>query len=206
MEDEEIMAIEAEIRQAQRLHDWELVVDLKIKIAKKRGSRKRGWIKLDKAWLTSSINYRFTLSEQAVFSKLLVMADECGSIAGLISDNDFRPMPYEYLAHLACCDLETFEIVLKKCKDDDSIYENSHGILLTHFDDYQFTEYDRQKPYRDAKKRGQIDQRESDRTNMRTIKFMEKKKELKRDLTESERADIMDGIDKELDEKYGVMN
>lgn len=131
---------------------WEEIINGKIAEAKQRGSRKRGWIKLDKTWLTSSINYRMQLDEIAVFSKLIVMADEFGPVAGLISDNDFRPMPYDYLAHQACCPLEVLETCLKKGIADDSIYENSHGIFLTHFDDYQFTEYDRQKPSRQARK------------------------------------------------------
>lgn len=131
---------------------WDKVIEEKIADAKKRGSRKRGWVKLDKAWLTSSINYRMELGEIAVFSKLIVMADEFGPVAGLISDNDFRPMPHDYLAHQACCPVEVFEQTIKKGIADDSIYENSRGIFLTHFDDYQFTEYDRQKPYRQRKK------------------------------------------------------
>jgi len=133
-------------------NNWAKIIEYKIKESKKRGAKKRGWIKLDKGWLTSSINYRMDLSEQAIFSKLLVMADEFGPVPGLISDNDFRPMPHEYLAHQAFCPLEMFEETLNKGKTDDSIYENSHGIFLTHFDDYQFTEYDRQKPSRQAKK------------------------------------------------------
>lgn len=139
------------------IKDWEQVIKKKIEEAKERGSRKRGWVVLRKSWLTSSINYRFTLEEIAVFSKLIVMADEFGPVAGLISDNDFRPMPYEYLAHQACCPLEIFKSTLEKSKEDDSIYENAHGLFLTHFDDYQFTEYDRQKPYREAKKQRDTD-------------------------------------------------
>lgn len=132
--------------------DWGKVIEEKIADAKARGSKKRGWIKLSKNWLTSSINYRMELSEQAVFSKLMLLADDCGSVPGLISDNDFRAMPHEYLAQLAHCPIEVFESTIKKALDDDSIFENGHGIFMTHFDDYQFTEYDRQKPYRDAKK------------------------------------------------------
>jgi len=130
---------------------WEKIVNEKIEEAKSRGSKKRGWIIIRKSWLTSSINYRMELPEIAVFSKLIVMADEFGPVPGLISDNDCRPMPHEYLAHQACCPIEILETTLQKCIEDDSIYENSHGIFLTHFDDYQFTEYDRQKPYRVAK-------------------------------------------------------
>ena len=132
--------------------DWEAVIEGKIKDAKERGSKKRGWVKLGKNWLTSSINYRMELGEIAVFSKLIVMGDECGPVPGLISDNDFRPMPHDYLAHIACCPIEVFDEVIKKGIEDDSIFENSHGIFLTHFDDYQFTEYDRQKPSREKKR------------------------------------------------------
>lgn len=133
-------------------NDWERIIKDKIAEAKTRGSKKRGWVKFTKSWLTSSINYRMELSEQAVFSKLIVMADEYGPVPGLISDNDFRAMPHDYLAHLAMCSIEIFEATLKKSIEDDSIFENGHGLFLTHFDDYQFTEYDRQKPYRVAKK------------------------------------------------------
>jgi len=131
---------------------WDAVVKKKIEEVKSRNAKKRGWVVLRKTWLTSSINYRMELSEQAVFSKLIVMADEYGPVPGLISDNDCRPMPHEYIAHMCFCPLETLESTIKKGIDDDSIYENSHGIFLTHFDEYQFTEYDRQKPYRQAKK------------------------------------------------------
>lgn len=130
---------------------WEEVIKIKIGESKERNAKKRGWVVLRKSLLTSSINYRMSLDEQAVFVKLIIMADEFGPIAGLISDNDFRAMPHAYLAHQACCPLQIFDSMLEKAAVDDSVYENGHGILLTHFDDYQFTEYDRQKPYRQAK-------------------------------------------------------
>lgn len=133
-------------------NQWDELIKQKIADSKTRGCKKRGWVVLRKSWLTSSINYRMSLAEMAVFSKFIVMADEFGPVPGLISDNDLRPMPHEYLAHQACCPIEILEETLRKGIEDDSIYENSHGIFLTHFDDYQFTEYDRQKPYRAAKK------------------------------------------------------
>ncbi len=131
---------------------WEKIINEKIKEAKARGAKKRGWIVIRKSFVTSSINYRLELNEQAVLVKLILFADDFGSVPGLISDNDFRPMPHDYLAHQACCPLEVFEETLRKGIEDDSIYENSHGIFLTHFDEYQFTEYDRQKPYRHRNK------------------------------------------------------
>lgn len=135
---------------------WEEVIQEKIALAKARGSKKRGWIKLSKNWLTCSLHYRFNLDEIAVFSFLIVMADEYGPVPGLISDNDFRAMPHEYLAHLAFCPLEVLEATLEKGKQDDSIFENGNGVFLTHFDDYQFTEYDRQRPYREKKPYGEF--------------------------------------------------
>lgn len=131
---------------------WDKIIQAKISKLQERAAKKRGWVVLRKSWLTSSINYRMALEEIAVFSKLIVMADEFGPVPGLISDNDLRPMPHDYLAHQACCPLEVFEETLRKGIKDDSLYENSHGILVTHFDDYQFTEYDRQKPSRIKRK------------------------------------------------------
>lgn len=132
--------------------DWGRVVEEKIAIAKARGSQKRHWIKLDIEYLHSSINFRMELSEQAVFTKLMLMSVRDGPVPGLISDNDFRAMPRDYLAHLATCPVEVLESTLEKAKQDDSVFENGHGLFLTHFDDYQFTEYDRQRPYRQSKK------------------------------------------------------
>jgi len=146
------MSDKANVEEARKRGAWAEVLQLKIAEAKSRGAKKRHWVVLRKSWLTSSINYRMELGEIAVFSKLIVMADEFGPVPGLISDNDFRGMPHDYLAHQACCPLEIFESTLKKAIEDNSIYENSHGIFLTHFDEYQFTEYDRQKPYREAKR------------------------------------------------------
>lgn len=96
--------------------DWGRVIKEKIAVAKTRGSKKRGWVKFTKSWLTSSINYRMELSEQAIFSKFIVMPDEYGPVPGLISDNDFRAMPHDYLAHLATCPIEVLESTLKKAK------------------------------------------------------------------------------------------
>lgn len=136
--------------------DWGKIVEGKIAEVKKRGCRKREWAKIPTSFLQSSVNYRFELNEQAVWIKLVLLAITQGDIPGLISDNDFRPVPYKYLAHLATCPLDVFESMLKKAKEDDSVFENSHGLFLTHFDDYQFTEYDRQRPYREAKRQTQL--------------------------------------------------
>ena len=128
--------------------DWQAVIDLKIAQVEGRSLKKRGWIVLRKSWLTSSIHYRMTMEERFVFSMLLVLADEHGPVPGLISDNDCKSMPDQHIAHLCFAPLEVLESCLEKCKEDTSMYENGHGIFVIHFDEYQFTEYDRQKKYR----------------------------------------------------------
>ena len=123
------------------------------KEAENKGRKRRTWVRLDcQGVLHGSINYLLELSEQAVFIKLIVMAEVYGPTPGVISDNDGKPLPREYIAHELHCSPETLEITLMKCKEENSIKENSNGIELVNFNKYQFTEYDRQRPYRDAKK------------------------------------------------------
>lgn len=129
--------------------NWPKVLDIMIAQVKARNIKKRGWVVLRKGWLTSSIHYRMTMEERFVFSMLIVLADEKGPVPGLISDNDCRAMPHEHLAHLCFAPLEVVKSTLQKGIEDESMFENGHGVFLTHFRDYQFTEYDRQKPYRE---------------------------------------------------------
>ena len=120
-----------------------------------RGRKKRQWIRLDcQGVLHGSINYIFTLEEQAVFLKMIPMAAMYGVKPGIISDNDGKPLPHEYIAYELHCPLEVLESVLKKGELDNAIHENEHGITLANFEKYQFTEYDRQKPYREKKEEG----------------------------------------------------
>jgi len=135
--------------------NYQTIIEAKIKEAKSRAAPKRDWVKLSITLLDSSIQYRMETSERFVFIEIILMSVKFGPVAGLISDNDCRAMPHDFLAHEAHCSIEEFESALEKAKADDSIFENGHGIFLTHFDDYQFTEYDRQKPYREAKKLAQ---------------------------------------------------
>lgn len=128
---------------------WESVVAEKIQEhLTGRGKKKRGWIALHKSVLNGSINYRMEMDEQGAFFKLILVADELGPVPGLISDNDFRPIPHEYIASVMHCPVDVLERCIEKGLADDALYENSHGIFFTHFDEYQFTEYDRQKGYR----------------------------------------------------------
>lgn len=107
--------------------------------------------------LHGSINWQLTLAEQAIWIKLIAYSEVSGGPPGMISDNDSKPIPKEYLAHEFHCDIETLNSCMDKCIEDGRISDNSRGIQIINFEAYQFSEYDRQKPYRQAKKLDEID-------------------------------------------------
>jgi len=79
---------------------------------------------------------------------MIAMAEVYGQEPGLISDNEGKALPRNYVAHELHCSQEVLNTVIKKGIDDKSMEENGTGIQLLNFSHYQFTEYDRQKPYR----------------------------------------------------------
>lgn len=119
-----------------------------------RGRKPRTWIKLDcYGVLHGSINFLLTLEEQAVWLKLIPFSAVCGGEPGFIQDNEGKGLPHEYIAQELHCPLKTFESMLDKMRNDKAVSENGTGVIeLVNFKTYQFTEYDRQKPYRQAKK------------------------------------------------------
>lgn len=124
----------------------------------RRGRPKRAWVKLDcYGILHGSINWELTLEEQAIWIKAFTYSAVSGGTPGIIQDNDGKPLPHWFVANELHCPLEIFESMLKKCIEQNRLYENEHGIEVLHFNDYQFTEYDRQRPYRERKKESEID-------------------------------------------------
>lgn len=114
-----------------------------------RGMKKRTWVKLDcQGVLHGSINWMFTLEEQAVFLKLIPMAAVYCKVPGTIADNEGRPLPKEFIAHELHCPLAVLESVIKKGSQDNCIEVTPGGIRLVNFEHYQLTEYDRQQKYR----------------------------------------------------------
>lgn len=114
-----------------------------------RGRKPRNWVRLDcQGVLHGSINYIYSLDEQAVFIKMVAMAEVYGPEPGLISDNESKALPKEYVAHELHCSQEVLNSVITKGSADKAIEENGSGIRLLNFRHYQFTEYDRQKQYR----------------------------------------------------------
>lgn len=119
-----------------------------------RGRNKRTWVKLDcQGVLHGSINWLFNLEEQAVFLKLIPMAAVYCKTPGIISDNEGKPLPREFIAHELHCPVEVLNSVIQKGSQDNCLQETDEGLVLVNFHIYQFTEYDRQRPYREAKRR-----------------------------------------------------
>lgn len=116
---------------------------------------KRVWVRLDcNGILHGSINWQLTLEEQAVWIKTFAYSAVCGGEPGMIQDNENHPLPHEFIASELHCPVKVFESMLKKSEEDNRLKENSNGIEVVNFKEYQFTEYDRQKPYREAKRAG----------------------------------------------------
>jgi len=117
-----------------------------------RGRKPRSWVKLDcNGILRGSINYLLQLDQQAVWMKMIAYAEVCGGPPGYIQDNEGNGLPREYLASELHCPIDilnkTVDIMIK----DKAISANGTGVLkLNNFEIYQFSEYDRQKPYREA--------------------------------------------------------
>lgn len=119
-----------------------------------RASGRRTWVKLY-CWgrLHGSVVYQLTEGEQSVWDKLLCLAGIIGR-EGQISDNDGRAFPRTFLSHELHTSEELLESTLTKCISEGRISENEGGLHITNWKAYQ-SEYERQKPYREAK-RGQI--------------------------------------------------
>lgn len=122
-----------------------------------RGRKPRTWVKLDcEGILRGSINYLLTLEGQAVWVKMIVLSEVCGGRPGFIEDNNQQGLPHEYIAQELHCSVEVLEDVLKKMAADKAVDIDSNGsVELVNFKHYQFSEYERQKPYRDAAKKAE---------------------------------------------------
>lgn len=119
-----------------------------------RGRKPRTWVKLDcEGILRGSINYLLSLDGQAVWMKMLALSEICGGRPGYIEDNNENGLPREYVAQELHCPIEILNQVIEKMSGDGAVEVNGTGsIHLVNFSHYQFSEYDRQKPYRQAKR------------------------------------------------------
>jgi len=165
-----------------------------------RGRPQRIWVKMHcEGCLHGSINYQLTLEEQAVFFKLIMLSAVCTGEPGTISDNDGRAMPHWYIANELHAPLEVFESTLKKCIKEGRLSENTVGILVTNFKVYQ-SEYERQKPYRKNKQKGEPTQAELDASDYHislALKFKEFRKTVGRDPNLGEEKAILEEAERE---------
>ena len=111
----------------------------------------RRWIKL---WVTEclegSIRYQLQPDERSVWYDLILFA-ALGSPPGNICDRDGRPFPRSFIASRLNITEALLGTTLDDCKTEGRITEDDAGIHIIHWDRYQ-SEYERQKPYRDANK------------------------------------------------------
>lgn len=116
----------------------------------------RRWIKL---WvresLTGTIRFDFTPAERGVWYDLLALAGNC-RLEGVIAAGAGSPYPHSWIAGTLNIPLELLEATLTKCEKSGRVKENTDGIHILSWARYQ-SEYERQKPYRQAKTRDDDD-------------------------------------------------
>lgn len=112
-----------------------------------RNQGRRTWIKLHiDGMLNGSVRWQLDAAERATWVDLLCWA-ALGTEPGLISDNDKRAIPHEFIANRFRIPLELLENTLAKCQAEGRITEDGQGIRITNWSHYQ-SEYQRQRPYR----------------------------------------------------------
>jgi len=115
-----------------------------------RAKRKRAWVKMyPQDCLFGSINFQLEPAERCVWYELIYFSALCAT-PGTISDKDNRPYPHTYIANRLNVPAELLESTLEKCIEEGRIKDNLTGLHIVNWKAYQ-SEYDRQKPYRQAK-------------------------------------------------------
>ena len=116
-----------------------------------RGGWKRSWVKLFiGGWLHGSIRWQLEPAERGTWADLIAMAGECG-MKGRICDNDGRPFPIQFIANQLNIPIELLGSTIAKCKAEGRIEDDDGVIMISNWKYYQ-SEYDRQKPSREARK------------------------------------------------------
>lgn len=108
-----------------------------------------------KSWPYDNIygtsRFDLTATNRGIWNDLLDLAKLSRIEPGLIAPGPGQAYPHQWLAGLLNISLGDLEETIELLKKTDRITENHDGIKITNWDKYQ-TEYDRQKPYRQAKK------------------------------------------------------
>ncbi len=113
----------------------------------------RRWIKMYPVpCLEGSIRWQLEADERGVWYDLVMFAALCPT-PGLIADSNERAYPTKFIASRLSVNEELLKRTLDKCEEEGRVKVNSTGIHIVNWGKYQ-SEYERQKPYRDAKKEG----------------------------------------------------
>lgn len=109
--------------------------------------KRRTWVKLHTTgWLHGSIRYQMTAEERGVWADLLALAGEIGQ-DGMICDNDFRPLPRDYIANQFNIKRALLDRVITINIEEGRMQDKDGVLILSNWTRYQ-SEYDRQKKYR----------------------------------------------------------
>ena len=116
-------------------------------------SFKRKWIKL---WidecLTGTIREEVTPEERSVWYDFLLLAGR-NRPPGSISANETTSLSPKRLASILNIPVSLLASSTKKFEDSGRITIDEAGVIhITNWEKYQYTDYDRQKPYREAKR------------------------------------------------------
>ena len=113
---------------------------------------KRRWYKVYPAeWINGSIRYQMTSAQRGVWIDILSFASLCSN-TGVICDRDGRALPLTFLANRLNISAKLLNATLAICEADGRLSQDATGIHVTNWDRYQ-SEYDRQKPGRQAKQK-----------------------------------------------------
>ena len=113
-----------------------------------RGVRRQAWVKVYiTGWLHGSVRWDLKPEERSVWTDLICLAGECGK-GGKICDNDGKPYPLGYIAHVFNVSEKLLLRTIEKCKAQERLTDDDGVLCLTNWKVYQ-SEYERQKAYRD---------------------------------------------------------
>ena len=113
-----------------------------------RGVRRQAWVKVYiTGWLYGSVRWDLKPEERSVWTDLICLAGECGK-GGKICDNDGKPYPLGYIAHVFNVSEKLLLRTIEKCKAQERLTDDDGVLCLTNWKVYQ-SEYERQKAYRD---------------------------------------------------------
>jgi len=115
-----------------------------------RGSWKKRWIKLYvTGWLHGTIRWQLKAEERGVWADFLALAGEAQK-DGAICDNDGRPLPLDFIANQLNIKRSLLDRFIAKAIDENMIRIDDTGVIhISNYMAYQ-SEYERQKPYRQA--------------------------------------------------------